>query len=74
MLAQRSTEGGAAVIVTESQIILVKATGEVKKTAVESVHATISKEYIVAVDVSRRLSIYNLTKIVENDDEIAPVR
>ena len=53
---------------------MVKATGEVKKTAVESVHATISKEYIVAVDVSRRLSIYNLTQIVESDNEIAPVR
>ena len=61
-------------IVTEGQIILVKATGEVKKTAVESVHATIAKDYIIAVDISRRLSIYNLTQIIESDDEIAPVR
>ena len=61
-------------IVTEGQIILVKATGEVKKTAVESVHATIAKDYIVAVDISRRLSIYNLTQIIESENEIAPVR
>ena len=61
-------------IVTEGQIILVKATGEVKKTAVDSVHATIAKDYIVAVDISRRLSIYNLTQIIESENEIAPVR
>ena len=55
---------------------MVKDSGEVKKTAVESVHAAIFKDYIVTVDLSRRLSIYNLEQMVASgeDEVMAPIR
>ena len=48
------------VLVSETQIILITSTGEVTKVESASVHAAISKDYIVIVDETKRLNIYNI--------------
>ena len=50
----------SSVIVTEQKIVIVRDNGRVIKTEANAVHATITKDYVVTIDASRKLNIYNM--------------
>ena len=51
----------ASLIVTEEQILAVHKGGRVMRNHCHSVHAAISKDFIVTIDEQRKLNIYNVS-------------
>ena len=67
ILAFRSIGQEASIIVTEEQILAVHKGGRVMRNHCHSVHASISKDFIVTIDEQRKMNIYNVASVMQND-------
>ena len=59
------------IIVTEEQVVAVRNGSEVFKNHSHSIHATISKDFIVTVDDQRKLNIFSIAKVKENEFQVS---
>ena len=55
-----SSDKNATVLVTEEQILVVHNAGEILRAHTHSVHAAVSKDFVVTVDEQRKVNIYNI--------------
>ena len=71
ILAFRATSQDASIVVTEEQVMVVHKGGRVMRNHCHSIHATISKDFVVTVDDQRKLNIYNVAQVLSNQIVVA---
>ena len=61
----------ATIIVTEEQILVVRNSSEVYRHHSHSLHAIISKDFVITVDDQRKANIYNVSQVITNEITVA---
>ena len=71
ILAFRATSEDASIVVTEEQVMVIHKGGRVMRNHCHSIHATISKDFVITIDDAKKLNIYNVAQVLSNQIVVA---